>query len=450
MRLRLLLVGFGSVLVGAAVVAIAQPPMLPTTSPPIPPITPPPPAIAVPPALPAAFPPTSPSPVRVNESPLSRFEPLAACPLQTQNAVRGVLLSANWMTRMNQSHGRFMDGFNPALRQPLPHDHDLLQARAAMAMAQLAKFTGDEKQGAIASHAILTLLTTTKIDPSDPNCRVPLHSSLVCNRVGFAATLAMAIYALPGADSTRIADAEQLCEFLHKQCRPDGSVHYTDGASDSSMDVDPSGVNEYPGLALSAIMVGNRVRPAAWKTDVTKKGMVFYRSVFQAKPHTLMATTLTSAYAELYLQTKLSDATASVFEMNDWLCRFQIPNSDPRIPQWVGGFRSVLNGQQTDVPSGPETGLYLQSLASACQIARLTPDLDRYAKFKAASMDATQYLTDLQYVETNTRHFENAFRANMLMGAFHLSPTDGNIRIDATATAVTGLLRFLESVADRE
>jgi hypothetical protein len=351
---------------------------------------------------------------------------------------------------MNQSHGRFIYGFNPALRQPLLRDHDLFQARAAMAMALLAKFIGDEKQAAIASQAILTLLTTTKVDPTDPNCRVPLHSSLVCNRVGFAATLAMAIYALPGADSKLITDAEQLCEFLHKQCRPDGSVHYTDGASESSMEVDPSGVNEYPGLALSAIMAGNRMRPVAWKTDVTKKGMEFYRSVFQAKPHPLLAATLTSAYAELYLQTKWNDSAASVFEMNDWLCRFQIPNSDPRIPQWAGGFRSVQNGQQTDVPSGPETGFYLQSLTDACQFARLNSDVDRFAKFKAASMAATQYLTDLQYVETNTRHFENAFRANMLIGAFHLSPTDGNIRIDATATAVTGLIRFLETVADRE
>ena len=38
----------------------------------------------------------------------------------------------------------------------------------------------------------------------------------------------------------------------------------------------------------------------------------------------------------------------------------------------------------------------------------------------------------------------------MLMGAFHLSPTDGNIRIDATATAVTGLLRYLSLAAETE
>ena len=68
-------------------------------------------------------------------------------------------------------------GYNPAPRQPIAGDHDLKQARAALALAQAAKFCGDEKQAAIASQAVLTLLTATKIDPDDPNCRVPIRSS---------------------------------------------------------------------------------------------------------------------------------------------------------------------------------------------------------------------------------------------------------------------------------
>ena len=67
----------------------------------------------------------------------------------------------------------------PARLQPVtaatdPGDHDLTQARAALALAQCAKFSGDEKQAAMASQAILTLLAATKIDPADPNCRIPI------------------------------------------------------------------------------------------------------------------------------------------------------------------------------------------------------------------------------------------------------------------------------------
>jgi hypothetical protein len=342
-----------------------------------------------------------------------------------------------------------MFGFVPALGQVLPGDHDLKQARGALGLAQAAKFTGDEKEAAMASQTVLSLLAATKLDPADPNCRVPVHSSMLCNRVGFAATVALAIYELPAADAKLLAEAERLCEFLHRQCRPNGSVQYTDNATDDSTKVDPDGVNEYPGMALHAIMAGNRVKPAAWKTEAVKKGLEHYRAAFRANPQPLMAATLTPAFAELYIQMKNSEAAATVYEMNDWLCGLQISGNDPRTPQWAGAFRAVVDGRQTAVPPGPETGLYVQSLAFACVLTSMTPDLDRNMKYKTVLIDAVQFLTGMQYVEANTRHFETSYRANMLIGGFHLSPTDGNLRIDATGTAVTGLVRFLSSGAEK-
>ncbi len=388
-------------------------------------------------------------PAAITGVPLSQFEPLSAFPQQTQSAVRGVLLGANWMTRMHQSQGRFMFGYNPALRQALAGDHDLKQARGALGLAQAARFTGDEKQAAMASQTVLTLLAATRLDPADPNCRVPVHSSVLCNRVGFAAVLALAIYELPGADVKLIAEAERLCEFLRRQCKPDGSVHYTDNATEDPTKADPDGMNEYPGVALQAIITGNRVKPAAWKTEAVKKSVEFYRAAFRAKPHPLMAATLTPAFGELFVQTKIAEPATAVFEMNDWLCGLQISGNDPRTPQWAGAFRGVVDGRQVDVPPGPETGLYVQSLAFACVLSRLTPDLDRHAKYKAVVTDTVQFLTGIQYLEANTRHFETTFRANMLIGGFHLSPADGNLRIDATGTAMTGLVRFLSADVEK-
>jgi len=342
-----------------------------------------------------------------------------------------------------------MFGFVPSLGQVLPGDHDLKQARGALGLAQSAKFTGDEKEAAMASQAVLSLLAATKLDPADPNCRVPVHSSMLCNRVGFAATVALAIYELPTPDARLVAEAERLCEFLHRQCRTNGTVQYTDNATDDPTSVDPDGVNEYPGMALHAIMASNRVKPAAWKAEVVKKALEHYRGAFRAKPQPLMAATLTPAFAELYMQTKNADAAAAVYEMNDWLCGLQISGNDPRTPQWAGAFRAVIDGRQADAAPGPETGLYVQSLSYACTLTRLTPDLDRNQRYKGVVTDAVQFLTGMQYVEANTRHFETSFRANMLIGGFHLSPNDGNLRIDATGTAVTGLVRFLSSGAEK-
>lgn len=427
---RVLFTGLGLGLVGAAVVAVAQPPTPPTAAP----LTP---APAAAPATPPASPTTQAAP------PLARFQPFSAFPHETQAAVGAVVTGADWLARRNQPQGRFLFGYNPALRQPLMGDHDLKQGRAALALAQAAKFTGDEKQATLAAQSILALLAATKVDPADPNCRVPVHPPMVCNRVGFAATLAVAIYELPAADAKLVAEAEKLCEFLRRQCKPDGSVAFADGPADAE------GANEYPGMALHALVVSNRVKPEATKAEAIRKGIAFYQTAFRARPHPLLAATLTPACAELYLQTKSPDAAAAVYELNDWLSALQIPGTDPRVPQWAGGFRAVANGQQTDSPPGPETGLYVQSLAYACQLTRLTPDLARFEKYKAAVADATRFLTTLQYTETNTRHFEHTFRVGMLIGGFYLSPADGNLRIDATGTAVTGLLRFLASGAEK-
>ena len=389
------------------------------------------------------------SATRRAETPLSAFEPLAAFPQTTQQAVRAALHGSAWLSRMNQPQGRFVFGYLPALRQTMDGDHDLKQAFAALAVAQSAKFTGDDRQTAVASQAILALFAATKIDPADANCRVPVHSSLTCNRVGFAAILALAVCELPSPDDKLIAEAERLCVFLQKQLRADGSVHSTDNPADVPAQVDPAGVNEYPGYALHAIAVSNRTRPAAWKIEAVKKGAEFYRGAFKAAPHPMLAATMTPALAELFHQTKHGDAAAIAFEMNDWLAGVQYAPTDAKRPAWAGGFRGWANGQPADIAPVPETGLYLQSLACACAITRVVPDLQRFGRYRQAATDAAQYLGGLQYTEANTRHFADTYRANTLIGGFYLSPTDGNLRIDATACGVSGLLRFLTSGAEK-
>ena len=274
MRQIFIIAGLLAALLGA-VAAIAQPP-----------------AVVIPPADPGAPPTLRPSPappgeklpIAPTEAPLARFEPLIAQPHQTQAAVRAVLLGASWMTRMNQAQGRFAYGYNPALRQPIVGDHDLRQARAALALAQCAKFTGDEKQAAMANQAALALLTATKIDPGDANCRIPLPLSPSCNRVGFAALLALTIFELPAPDSKLIAEAERLCAFLRKQCKPDGSVNYTEGANVDPVKLDPAGMNEFPGEVLHAIIAGNRIQPATWKLDVDKQWTCLLSGKIQVEP----------------------------------------------------------------------------------------------------------------------------------------------------------------------
>ena len=381
--------------------------------------------------------------------PLKRFDPLVAYPFTTQAAVRGVLWGAEWLHRRHQTHGRFLYGFNPALREPIEGDDDLAQARAAMALALAARFCGEEKYAIGAGQTILTLLAAAPVDTQDTQVRIPRAPSDVCNRVGFAASVILAIHALPSVEGRLLDEAERLALFLRRQSRPDGSIHYIDDPAGDPLRQYPHGEYEHPGWALWAVASSYRYRPSSEKQELIRRGLRHYRARFRANPHPLLAASLILAASEWFIQTQEAEAATAVCEAADWLCTLQIPVTDPRLPQWAGGFRQFRDGRLVETPSGPETGLLVLALSAACQVTRQIPDRDRFGRYATAVVDATRYLAGLQYTEANTRHFDNAFRAHMLIGAFHLSPRDGNIRLDATAHALLGLLRFLDSGAER-
>jgi hypothetical protein len=209
-------------------------------------------------------------------------------------------------------------------------------------------------------------------------------------------------------------------------------------------------MEEYPGLALHTLAVSNRVRPAEWKKEAVKQGLACYGTVFRTKPNPGLAATVIPAATELFIQTKLTEAATIAFEMADWLCSLQISTTDPLTPQWAGAFRTASNGNQGSEPPGAgETGLSVQALACAYQVTQLTSDPTREDRYRGSLNGAVLFLCGLQYLEANTRHFENSFRLGTLIGGVHMSASDGNLRIDATGCAMSGLFRYLSCGAER-
>lgn len=396
-------------------------------------------AVAQPTTAPQPLPP-GPAPAPAVEAPIHRFEPLTVFPLPTQQAVRSVAAGSNWLVRMNQAQGRFLHGYRPAVRQVIEGDEPLRQAYGALALALAAKFTGDDRSAAVARQAVLALLASTRPDPADPTCRVP--NAPGSNPVAFAAAVALAIYELPSPDAQLVAEAERLCVYLRKSCHPDGFVA-TDGIKMDQV------AHEYPGLALHAVIAGNRVRPEAWKPEVVAKALPPYRELMKKATRPTAAAAMIPAFAELHLQTRNADAAAAVYEYNDWLCGLQYPAAYPRNPAWAGAFRVSRDGAQTEAEPTFDTAACLESLGWAYMVTARNADVARAERYRQAAQDAALFVTSLQYDEPNTRHFENTFRANLLIGGFHLSPSDGDLRVDASGRCVSGLLRYLASGAER-
>src|SRR4051812_7332577 len=152
-------------------------------------------------------------------------------PLQQQMYL-SVRSGADWLSRANRTDGRFVYGYLPAVNAPMEGDHYLRQVGAAFALARAARYTGEERYVARATQAILTLLGDTATAPKDPQARTTSLSPAVVNRLAAAGLLVLAIHELPAPQADLLEKSDQLCNYVRKMQRPDGSLCSCDDPAD--------------------------------------------------------------------------------------------------------------------------------------------------------------------------------------------------------------------------
>jgi hypothetical protein len=394
------------------------------------------PSSAVTKAASAENPQAAPAPAQPAARDLSKLPPLQ----------KQVYLSAQagtaWLHRANGPDGRFVYGYIPALKTPMEGDHFLRQAGAAVALARAARFTGDPRHAARATQAIVALLGDTAVDDAQVRCSVFPNATV--DRLAAAGLLVLAIHELPQPASDLLARSEQLCNFIRNQQRADGSLRYGDDAKAEAGD--PDGVNYYPGEALYGLMRSQQRQPAAWKTDLARKAIGYYRPWWRQHKSMAFVPWQTAACTEAYLLSKEHVFADFVYEMNDWLCGLQYERLDPRQVLWYGGFMGWADGKAVESAPQVSSASYAEGLAEACRVAGAAGDLTRHRRYRDALERCLQFLTTLQYTETNTQHFADWYRP-MLLGAFHASHQDGDLRIDYTQHAVCAMVQYLTYVA---
>ena len=153
-------------------------------------------------------------------APFDRFRKYDQLPELTREIVLSAQGGMAWLSRdgIHQPSGRFIPGFKPVLAKRRTTTISSARHLCALALARSAKLTGDEKFAVHAGQAILSLLAETPKDDSGNG--KPVQSSVVCNRVGSAAYLAMAIYEFPDAAPELRQCGEELCQFLKRNSRP--------------------------------------------------------------------------------------------------------------------------------------------------------------------------------------------------------------------------------------
>jgi hypothetical protein len=345
---------------------------------------------------------------------------------------------AEWLFRMNTLKGRFLPGFLPSVNAVMDGDDFVRQAGAALALARAARYTADKAYAARATQAVLALLDDTVAEPDPAEPAVTLrHTALPSSPascLAAAGLLVAAVNELPGPQDDLLKKSEELCAYLRKQQQADGRL---DCGGDDKSAADPATA----GAALYGLMRSQAHRPAPWKIEVARKALAYYAPCWRAHKGAAFVPWQTAAYAEAFLATKEQPFADFVNEMNDWLCQQQQDRLDPRHPEWLGGFAGP--GAAPDVT----TASYAEGLAEACRVAREAADLPRHRRYSAALELSLQFLTTLQYTDANTQHFAPWYRQRSLVGGFHGSHLDGDLRLDYTQHAVCAMIQYLTYVA---
>ncbi len=426
----LVLTGFGAWSMGLSQVGPQEKPIAP------------PPPLAKPPELqPPVAKPFEPRPAEPRPS----QRDLSKVSLLEKHAYLSCQRGADWLQRVNRPDGRFIFGYLPALRAPMEGDQFLHQAQAALALARTGRSFRDDKAMAIAKQALLTLLLETAVDPKADDVRFTNAPSALVNRLASAGLLILAIQELPAADKDLLAQAAQLGNFIKRQQRGDGALSYADPDGTKP---GPDDAVLFSGPALAALMRGDLGAPAAWKLEIVRKAHAFYAKAWSRNKSFAMVRWHTLAYTDAFRATKQQTFADSVFAMNDWLCDRQHQDLDPRNPLRLGGFKGLIDGNDRAEPPEVSAAAYLESLVEACRTARLAGDVRRWQRYRQAAERTVQFLTTLQYTDASTQHFAEWYRP-VLVGGFHRSHQDGDLRLDFTAEAVAALASYVTWAAEQ-
>lgn len=353
---------------------------------------------------------------------------------------------AEFLTRMQQPNGRFLNGWVTALNRPLEGDHFLRQGTATFALCRLAKFTADEKYTVRACQSVLALLAETVADPNRPGTRHTIHAPMTCDRIAGVAFVLMGIGELPDPTPDMLAKGEELTEYLLLQQKPDGSFP-TEAPDTTNMEP----MADLVGPALYGLALSHQAKPTPGKLAALKKALAYYRPRFQSRPSLAAVPWFTGAYALAYELSGEAGFAESVLEMNDWLCKYQYDQADPLHPDWRGGFQQIEKGKALRQTPDLSAAIYCQSLADACRLLRKLPkaDVERYTRYRTALQRGMQYVAGLQFTRETTLHLAPQV-GKELTGGFHTSTQDGTVRIEQTAWAVSALAQYFTSGAEKD
>ena len=345
-------------------------------------------------------------------------------------------LMADWMFRSVQPDGRMIYKYEPSLAAEGSGNNMIRQFMATVSLIRWSNTHPEDKRLQKLAKANLDYNLKTFYRPMD-GAGVIEHRNK--RKLGAMALAALAIFESPHRHQYS-AQFKGLIKTIDRMWQPNGSfkTHYKSRKNNAQ--------NFYPGetLLLWSFMLEEKSNPALLKR-FHQSFNFYYGKHFAEKPNPAFVPWHTQAYFKIWKLEKNDQLKMAIFQMNDWLLETMQQWDEPGVlPDEKGRFFGPQH------PYGPphasSTGVYLEGLIDAFNLATEVNDHLRSKRYRTAIVRGIRSLRQLQFKD-EVDHF---YISNPLTtkGAIRTTVSDNTIRVDNVQHNLMGLIKILASFED--
>ena len=344
-----------------------------------------------------------------------------------------------WMQNQVEPSGRITYKYHPSVGLEPRADNSIRQCMATVCLNRIALQTGEERDRELADRNLEHLLRSYYRQEGGHGFIVEREKA----KLGAAALAALAILENPGAARHR-ESLEALSRTIDGLWQPTGAFRTF---------FKPAGRNDnqnfYPGEAL--VFWATRMAGAGGREDPSRflASFDFYRDHFRRDRNPAFVPWHTQAYftALPFVPEEVAGALRDfVFEMNDWLLGMQ---------QWESTSQPDLRGRFYD-PAHPEygpphassTGVYLEGLIDALELARRLGDQARGRRYRLAILRGLRSLIQLQF-RTPIDMFYVTKRSRVF-GGIRTEAYDNAIRVDNVQHGLMAVMKIIARLPPAE
>lgn len=337
---------------------------------------------------------------------------------------------SRWMLNQVQPDGRTVYKYWPSRGSEANGDNTIRQAMATICLGRIADRTSDPDARDRADRNLEHLMATYYREQGDYGLAIEEQKV----KLGAVALMALAILESP--DRNRHAEAlTRLVATINHLHYPDGSFRTFYAPADRN-----DCQNFYPGETLLFWAHALKAGLPGVTADAYMRAFRYYRAWFRTDSNPAFVPWHTQAHFVMRELVDEPELDGFIFEMNDWLLSMQQWDSAP-YADLLGRFYDPER-PHLGPPHASATGVYLEGLIDAFELARHYGDKPREAAYRRAILRGARSLARLQF-KTDDDMFYISQRQRV-EGGIRTETYNNEIRVDNVQHGLMGLQRVLE------